>query len=171
MRALEASPMTSRSCSLRLIILVLAIASPFADVQAHDEHDHAAGGRNAATPFGRPGDPAHASRTVSVTMNDQMRYTPSQINVRKGETLRLAVHNEGKLRHELVLGTRAALKRHAEMMKRFPDMVHDDPNAVHVEPGATADLVWTFDRAGVFAFACLVPGHYEAGMSGKVIVK
>jgi uncharacterized cupredoxin-like copper-binding protein len=153
----------------RLAAWVIALAIASAGVQAHDEHDHAA--MSASTPFGHAGDPKLASRTVTVRMTDQMRYFPSQLTVRQGETLRLIVRNDGSLRHEFVLGTRAELKRHAEMMSKHPDMAHDDANAVHVEPGASSDMVWTFDKPGVFAFACLVPGHYEAGMTGKVIVR
>ena len=63
------------------------------------------------------------------------------------------------------------LARHAELMKQFPGMEHDDPNIAHVKPGATGELVWRFTQAGEFQFACLVPGHYEAGMIGKVVVK
>ncbi len=151
-----------------LAALLVALATASASVHAHD---HAEMGHSARTPFGYPGDPKLAARTVTVRMTDQMRYFPSQLTVRKGETLHLIVRNDGSLRHEFVLGTGAELKRHAEMMRKHPDMAHDDANAVHVEPGAAADFVWTFDKAGVFAFACLVPGHYEAGMTGKVIVR
>ena len=71
----------------------------------------------------------------------------------------------------MVLGTVPALKEHAELMKRFPEMEHADPNMAHVSPGARGEIVWQFTQAGDFQFACLQPGHYEAGMVGKVIVK
>lgn len=45
-------------------------------------------------------------------------------------------------------------------------MAHDDPNAVFVPPGATRELIWRFDRTQDLEFACNVPGHYEAGMTG-----
>ena len=71
------------------------------------------------------------------------------------------------MKHEMVLGTIKELKAHAEMMRKFPEMVHADPNQVSVEPGKTGELVWQFTKAGTFDFACLVPGHFEAGMVGK----
>jgi len=40
----------------------------------------------------------------------------------------------------------------------------------HVAPGKTGEIVWTFNRAGEFDFACLIPGHYDAGMVGKIKV-
>jgi uncharacterized cupredoxin-like copper-binding protein len=49
-------------------------------------------------------------------------------------------------------------------------MEHDEPYMVHVAPGKTGEMTWTFNRAGDFEFACLIPGHYEAGMIGKVNV-
>ena len=123
------------------------------------------------TDFGREGDPRKAGRTIRVDMADTMRFTPASISVRRGETVRFVIRNDGKLLHEMVLGTADALAKHAELMKRFPQMEHSDPNMAHVKPGAAGEIVWQFTRAGEFRFACLQPGHYEAGMVGKVIVK
>ncbi len=112
-----------------------------------------------------------ATRTIEIRMSDQMRYTPDRIEVREGETVRLVHRNGGKLLHEFVLGTAEELAAHAELMKKFPNMEHDEPYMAHVPAGTHSAIVWTFNRPGEFEFACLLPGHYEAGMVGKVIVK
>lgn len=127
-------------------------------------------GKGHAAAVGKPGDPAKVTRAVEVEMNDEMRFQPASIQVKRGETIRFIVRNTGKLKHEMVLGTIKELKEHAELMRKFPEMEHADPNQVVVEPGKTGELVWQFTRAGTFDFACLVPGHYEAGMVGKVQV-
>lgn len=123
------------------------------------------------TAFGREGNPRKVSRTIKVDMADTMRFTPADLTVKRGETVRFVIHNEGKQLHEMVLGTTQALKEHAELMKRFPEMEHADPNMAHVRPGATGEIVWQFTKSGAFQFACLQPGHYESGMVGKVAVK
>lgn len=133
--------------------------------QLHEEE----GGH--ATTLGQPGNPDKVTRTVEIVMSDAMRFTPASIKVKKGETIRLRVKNEGRIKHEMVLGTLAELKEHAETMAKFPEMEHDDPNAITVEPGKTGELVWHFSKAGRFDFACLVPGHFEAGMQGKIAVR
>jgi len=46
-----------------------------------------------------------------------------------------------------------------------------EPGMAHVKPGATGEIVWQFTQAGEFQFACLIPGHFEAGMFGKVVVQ
>ena len=120
--------------------------------------------------LGKPGDPKMVSRTIEVGMGDDMRFTPANIQVKRGETIRFVVKNNGRLKHEMVLGSMNELKKHAALMRKSPEMEHDDPNAVSVEPGKTGELVWLFTKAGRFDFACLVPGHFEAGMVGKVIV-
>ena len=122
------------------------------------------------TPFGIAGDPHRAARTIAVGMSDTMRFSPSSIRVRHGETVRLRVTNKGAMQHEMVLGTMDGLRRHAEMMRKFPDMEHAEPFIAHVAPGETGDIVWKFNRLGEFHFACLVPGHLEAGMIGRVVV-
>ncbi len=123
-----------------------------------------------ATALGKPGDPHKVTRDVAVEMNDTMRFKPDSIRVKRGETIRFIVRNTGKVKHEMVLGTIKELKKHAETMRKFPEMEHADPNQVSVEPGMTGELVWQFTRAGTFDFACLVPGHFEAGMVGNVQV-
>ena len=123
------------------------------------------------TAFGKASDPRHAARTVRVDMADTMRFTPSEITVKQGDTVRFVATNRGKLPHEMVLGTRKELEAHAALMKKHPGMEHDEPNMLHVSPGTTGEMGWQFTRAGEFFFACLEPGHYEAGMVGKVIVK
>ena len=123
------------------------------------------------TAYGREGDPQQVTRTVRITGTDDMRYTPAVIRVDRGETLRLLIKNGGKLPHETVLATRKELEEHYALMKKFPEMEHDEPNMVHVMPGETGEMVWQFTRAGEFEFACLIPGHWEAGMHGKVFVK
>ncbi len=122
------------------------------------------------TGFGRTGDPARVSRTVDIDMSDAMRFTPTELVVNRGETVRFVVRNTGKTLHEMVLGSWSELQAHAELMRKFPDMEHDEPYMAHVAPGRTGEIVWKFNRAGTFEFACLIPGHFQAGMVGRVIV-
>ncbi len=121
--------------------------------------------------FGREGDPRKVTRTVRLAMTDAFRFTPADVTVKRGETVRFVVANSGRVLHEMVLGTTEELKAHAELMKKFPDMEHADANMAHVNPGAKGEIVWQFTKAGEYQFACLIPGHYEAGMVGKVVVK
>lgn len=120
--------------------------------------------------FGRPGERARVTRTVRIVGTDDMRYTPARIRVKQGETVRFVVRNGGKILHETVLGTKPELQEHYELMKKFPDMEHDEPHMVHLKPGETGEMVWQFTQAGEFFFACLMPGHYDAGMIGKISV-
>jgi uncharacterized cupredoxin-like copper-binding protein len=120
--------------------------------------------------WGIAGDPGQVTRTLQIRMNDQMRFVPDQLQVQLGETVRLQIHNEGKMLHELVLGTPQELEKHAELMLRFPGMQHDEPYMAHVGPGQSGEIIWTFNRAGEVDFACLIAGHYQAGMRGKVLV-
>ena len=109
-------------------------------------------------------------RELIIRMHDNMRFTPDHFEVAEGETLKLVIKNEGKMLHELVLGTAAELKEHAALMAKFPGMEHDEPYMAHVAAGQTQTLIWTFNRAGRFDFACLLPGHFQAGMVGGLEV-
>src|SRR5688572_33228087 len=133
--------------------------------------DHGGHGRPKETSFGRPADATKASRVVSVEMSDQMRFTPAQITVKQGEIVRFEPVNKGQVMHEMVLGTLDDLKKHAELMKKNPGMPHDAPHMAHVAPGKSGKIGWQFTTPGEFFYACLVAGHFEAGMIGKVTVQ
>ena len=122
------------------------------------------------TPFGRAADPKMAARTIRVDMADTMRYTPGEITVKRGTTVRFVATNKGRVMHEMVLGTKEELARHAEEMKKHPGMEHDEPHMLHVAPGKTGEMGWRFTRAGEFYYGCLVPGHFEAGLVGRIKV-
>ncbi|MDH3286629.1 MAG: cupredoxin family protein [Betaproteobacteria bacterium] len=120
--------------------------------------------------IGKPGNPKKVTRTIKISGSDNMRYTPSAITVKRGETVRLVVRNTGKIDHELVIGTLKELKEHAELMRKHPGMEHDEPNMTLVRPGETREIIWQFTNAGTLDFACTIPGHLEAGMVGKIKV-
>lgn len=122
------------------------------------------------TDFGRTGDPRKAARTIRVDMGDRMRFSPDTIEVKPGDTVRFVVRNSGRTMHEMVLGTMKALRDHAELMKKHPGMEHDEPYMAHVAPGKSGEIVWQFTQAGEFEYGCLVPGHFEAGMKGRIRV-
>lgn len=135
-------------------------------------HGHGTEDQNSApTDIGRAGDPAQVSRTVAVDMTDVMRFTPGQIDVKAGETLRFLVTNSGKIRHEMVLGTDADLQAHYAMMMADPTMRHEEPNAISLEAGKSGEIIWQFPTAGRVSFGCLEPGHYLAGMKGAVSIQ
>jgi uncharacterized cupredoxin-like copper-binding protein len=120
--------------------------------------------------WGIAGDAKSVKRTITLTMDDNMRFTPDKLEVKQGETIRFVVKNQGKQLHEMVIGTKKELDEHAALMVKFPNMEHDEPYMAHVAAGKSQNLIWTFNRAGTFDFACLIAGHYQAGMVGKISV-
>ena len=154
--------------------------------------DHA-GGHGHATGIGQPGEASEAARTVEITMHDNY-YEPESVSVGEGETVRFVVRNEGDLVHEFNIGTEAMHAAHQEEMEMMVahgvivgdhidhdmmkmdmgnghTMEHDDPNSVLLEPGQSAEIVWTFTTDADLEFACNVPGHYEAGMTGEIEIE
>jgi uncharacterized cupredoxin-like copper-binding protein len=120
--------------------------------------------------WGVAGDAQAVNRTIEVSMGDSMRFSPDTIAVKQGEVVKFVIRNNGKLAHEMVVGTRKMLDEHAALMVKFPTMEHEEPYMTHVAPGKTGVMIWNFNRAGDFDFGCLVPGHYPAGMTGKINV-
>ncbi len=123
---------------------------------------------------GRPGAEAEVTRTVAIRMYEtedgEYLYEPRDLAVAAGETIRFDIVNEGENDHEFVLDTMPKNAEHKALMEQFPEMEHDDPNAVRLGPGEKGSIIWTFSNAGTFEFACLMPGHYEAGMRSPVAV-
>jgi uncharacterized cupredoxin-like copper-binding protein len=157
-----------------LLALALSAAVPFAFSHSSAKREMPKASTTLSTEetaFGRQGDPRKVTRTIAVDMYDSMRFRPADIRVKQGETIRFVISNKGKMLHELVLGNMGELKEHAELMKNHPGMEHNEPHMAHVNPGEKAVIVWQFTKAGEFHYACLMPGHFEAGMVGRIKVR
>lgn len=136
---------------------------------AHEMHGHH------KFSAGEPGDPKQPSRTIEVVMSRQipkMYYRPGRIEVRRGEQIRFVLKNADHAKdHEFVLATAKENLEHAEEMKSHPSMEHNEPNARRLQSKETKELLWRFTKSGEFEFSCNLPGHREAGMVGKIVVK
>lgn len=155
--------------SIALSTALIAIHPAF----AHGEKDHSkksAPIKKEQTDWGIAGDATAVKRTIAIKMTDNMRFSPDKIEVKLGETVRFVVSNDGKMMHEFVIGTKKELDAHAVQMMKFPNMEHDEPYMAHVKPQSKGEIIWTFNKAGDFDFACLIAGHYQAGMFGKIKV-
>ncbi len=163
----------------RFFVSALAVSSMTVPAWAHGPGGHARHGHGAhhaqpvvkeQKPWGIAGEPGEVTRTIEIRMTDDMRFAPAHLSVKLGETLRLVAINAGQILHEIVIGTPEELAKHAALMQKHPDMEHDEPYMAHVDPGQRGEIIWTFNRAGSFEFACLIPGHFEAGMKGTITV-
>ena len=151
--------------NLTAVAVVIILGAAMFGAAAHEGEHFSAG---------EPGNPKKPARTVTVTMRDdegKMQFIPERIDVKKGDQVHFIIQNKGALKHEFTLASIEDNKKHAELMKKYPDMEHDDPNAKSVDPGKSAEILWRFSKTGTFEFACLIPGHREAGMHGAVTVK
>ena len=121
------------------------------------------------------------SRSIDIHMDDQMRFTPSQVDVKAGEVIRFVVHNGGAVAHEFVLGNPKEIAEHADLMRQMAAQAangntsaavahqHGTGAALSVAPKHTGELVVSFPTdVSSLEIACLIPGHYEAGMRGSV---
>ena len=156
------------------VVAVVALGAMSSASYAHGDEAHAATKagpvKKEQKAWGIAGDARKVTRTVDIQMLDAMRFTPDVVDVKQGQTVRFVMKNTGQIKHELVLGTKKELDEHAALMAKFPNMEHDEPHMAHVAPGDTGEIIWTFNRPGDFGFGCLMPGHYEAGMVGKIRV-
>ena len=172
------------------LILTLALASLPAWAMASGDHDAHGGVTTESAPAsghdmagmqgmhndahesaaGMAGDAAKVDRTIAVEMNDTMRFSPGNVSVKAGETVRFFIVNKGAVPHEMVIGTADEINEHSDMMKKMPGMVHKEANQINLAPGQRGAIVWQFAKAGTVTYACLVPGHKEAGMVGTVQV-
>lgn len=157
----------------KLLLLTSILAISAGGAYAAGSH---AGGHGDAEMMkvGMPGEASKVDRTIEVTMKEtddgDMIFEPNMLDIKKGETIKFVIKNAGELEHEFVLDDHESNMKHKEAMAKMPEMEHDDPNAVRLIEGTDGEIIWTFANAGEFEFACLIPGHYEAGMKGDVTV-
>ena len=144
-------------------LAMAALSAWPAPATSHDKHAHE------TWSAGEPGNPQMPSRTIEVEMSE-MAYTPSRIEVKRGEQIRFVIRNAGQEDHEFLLATTEENLKHAEEMKKHPHMEHDDPNGVRLAPAKSAEIVWKFTKAGTFEYSCLIPDHRDYGMIGQIQV-
>jgi uncharacterized cupredoxin-like copper-binding protein len=139
---------------------------------AHDAHGaHAV---HQSFSAGEPGNPKQSFRVIEITMQERdgkMLFAPDHIQVRRNEQVRFVLKNDGALEHEFMLATAKENAAHGEAMMKTPDMRHEEPNGKRLDAKGRTEILWRFTKRGEFEFACLIPGHYQAGMFGKVVVK
>ncbi|MBA2401425.1 MAG: cupredoxin family protein [Bradyrhizobium sp.] len=146
--------------TISIALIALSAASAF----GHEQHSHE------TYSAGEPGNASKPSRTIEVTMSE-MEFTPSRIQVKRGEQIRFVIRNAGTEDHEFLLASTEDNLKHAEAMKKNPKMEHDDPNGVRLAPKKSAEILWKFTKAGTFEYSCLIPNHREYGMTGRIAVK
>lgn len=163
----------AKAAAAALVALSMALGAGLAHAHGNETHGKKKEDAlisNEEHAFGKQGDLRKVTRTIRVDMTDTMRFGPAEITVKEGETIKFVVANKGKVMHEMVIGTMEELKAHGELMKKHPGMEHDEPYMSHVSPGKKEEMAWQFTKAGEFYYACLIPGHFEAGMVGKIKV-
>lgn len=158
---------------LKSLYLVIGLAISSTSFAHGDQHSKSMNQQMTAQQedWGIGGNKNEVSRTITIAMSDDMKFNPNKIDIKQGETIRFVIRNNGKLMHEMVIGTKSVLDKHAEMMVKHPNMEHDELYMAHVSPKKSGEIIWKFNRPGNFEFACLIAGHYQAGMVGKIEVK
>lgn len=148
------------------------------DTMAHDEmsddsmaHDDDESHDDSTTDENTPAD-----RTVEIAMTE-FAFEPASLTVAAGETIEFVVTNEGVVPHEFRLSNAHRIEEHIasghEDHGDEGEGGHHEGDAdvvIEVEAGATDTVTVTFpEDATIFTeIACLLPGHYEAGMKGEV---
>lgn len=124
--------------------------------------------------IGMKAEKVNSKRAINISMREDeegnMIFEPKKLQFRQGETVTLNFVNKGETKHEFVMDTQANVLEHKAVMEKNPDMEHADDNSLSLEPGEKGQIIWTFAKSGDFAFACLIPGHYESGMHGPLKV-
>jgi len=167
----------------------MMVASSLASASGSHDDDH--GDKHGAkSSIGEPGKKSEVTRTIQITMGDSY-FEPENISVKRGETIRFVIKNDGDFVHEFNIGTAAMHADHQKEMMMMMEhgaleadkinhkmmkmdmgngksMQHDDPNSVLLEPSKSAEVIWKFSEKTKLEFACNVPGHYESGMMGEV---
>lgn len=149
-------------------VAVIALAALAGSAVAAGLPGPMSGGEHFA--FGHPGAPGAHVRVIHIQALD-LSFEPKSITVQRGETVKFVITNKSPVTHEFVIGDPVLQTEHEKEMQTMPGMPMHDVNGVALPPGLTRELVWTFTRDGVVEYACHVPGHFAAGMVGKIIIQ
>ena len=131
----------SRKNYMRIIILLIFGFTGVSFAGGSHDHSHSDKSRSLTTDFGEYKKNMEFDRNIKIIMDDEMRFYPSAIRIKRGEIIEFTIVNEGQIVHEFVLGTREYLANHAKEMLENPLMAHDAANIAHVKPGKSKQVV------------------------------
>jgi uncharacterized cupredoxin-like copper-binding protein len=113
---------------------------------------------------GGGGSSSQGSTSIQATMNE-FAYTPNTWSVPAGQKITLTLVNKGSVEHDWVLMKAPVTPPFSSTNQ--PDIIFTAKTAA----GATNVVSFTApSAAGEYEVVCDVPGHLEAGMSGKLTV-
>jgi uncharacterized cupredoxin-like copper-binding protein len=105
---------------------------------------------------------------VTVTIGiDHSRFDIGTIRVRPHTEVRFVLVNRDPIGHEFIIGGPEVHARHADGHEAYHPPV---PGEVSVPADARASTTYAFHAPGPVEFACHLPGHYQYGMKGTVLV-
>jgi len=101
---------------------------------------------------------AENPRVIAVDATGSLTFDPNSIALVAGEVVRFEITNTAGFVHNLYIGAPADIDaRNTAALQGTADFTT-----------GTETLTYTVPASGDLAFACLVPGHLEAGMRGTV---
>lgn len=94
-------------------------------------------------------------------------FDPEEIRVLQGTEVTFEVVNGDPIGHELIVGDAALHAAH----EAGTHVSHAPiPGEVSLQPNASGATTIRFDEPGTVEFACHLPGHYDYGMYGEIVV-
>jgi uncharacterized cupredoxin-like copper-binding protein len=107
--------------------------------------------------------PDDGIRTIEIGLR-YSTFTPSELTVGAGETVRFVLRNKDPIHHEFILGDAEVQRVH----EAGEEPHHARPGEVSVPAGETAVTTYRFGGPGALLFGCHLPGHWSYGMRGTV---
>lgn len=134
----------------------------------------------------KPAAPAAAARTIAIQGDDLMKYSVTQIVAKPGEQLRIRLSSKGKMPKEVMAHNFVLLAPGTDVNKfvaaaatarttgYIPAAMKGQilANTGLAGPGETVEVTFTAPtKPGKYQYICSFAGHFQAGMTGWLIVK
>ena len=101
---------------------------------------------------------------ISIEMSEFM-FTPKELAVYSGQEITLDLHNSGAVEHDFtILKKSAVAKTPFDREKQAGDILAE----FRLGAGKSDTFKFTLPEPGEYEIICVVPGHVEAGMVGKI---
>jgi len=129
---------------------------------------------------------AQAPKTIAITANDQMKYSVTQILAKPGETLKIKLTSTGTIPKEVMAHNFVLLRAdtNVDAFVMAAAMARDTgyipaslkkqiiANTTLAGPGETVEVTVVAPKVpGKYQYLCTFAGHFQAGMTGWLIVK
>nr|WP_218616909.1 cupredoxin domain-containing protein [Phormidium ambiguum] len=100
---------------------------------------------------------------------NELKFFPNELKLVAGKRYKIVLNNPSPQKHYFTAKD-FANNSWTQKVEAGKVEIKGAINELELKPGATAEWILIPEKPGTYSLRCPIPGHTEAGMTGKIII-